>query len=65
MSSITVAVTDEQMAKLNELAKRFGVSPEDLLRLRIDEMLSDHDEKFYDAAARALRKNADLYRRLA
>ncbi len=65
MNTISVSLTDEQMAKLKDIASRLGVSPEDIVRLRIDHILSGRDEKFLEAAARALEKNIELYRRLA
>jgi 3-dehydroquinate dehydratase len=65
MSTISVSITDEQMTKLKALASRLGVSPEDIVRLRVDQILTGRDEKFLEAAARALEKNIELYRRLA
>ncbi len=65
MSTISVSITDEQMTKLKAFAIRLGVSPEDIVRVRVDQILTGHDEKFLEAAARALDKNIDLYRRLA
>jgi 3-dehydroquinate dehydratase len=65
MSTISVSIPDEQFAKLKSLANRLGVSPEDIIRMRVDQILTGRDEKFLEAAARALEKNIDLYRRLA
>ena len=65
MSSITVTVSDDRMAKLKELAGRFSISPEDLVRVSIDELLARPDEAFEKAAEYVLNKNSELYRRLA
>ena len=65
MSSITVTVSDDRMAKLKELAGRFSISPEDLVRVSIDELLARPDEVFEKAAEYVLNKNSELYRRLA
>lgn len=65
MSTISISITDEQMTKLKDLATRLGVSPEDIVRMRVDQIMDGDDEKFLEAAARALDKNIELYRRLA
>jgi predicted transcriptional regulator len=65
MSTITVTVSDDRLAKLKELAGRFCISPEDLVRVSIDELLTRPKEDFEKAAAHVLNKNSELYRRLA
>jgi antitoxin FitA len=65
MSSITIELTEERLNRLRELAKRAGVSPEELARMGVDELLARPDEKFSAAADYVLEKNAELYRRLA
>jgi predicted transcriptional regulator len=65
MSSITVTVSDDRLAKLKEIAGRYSISPEDLIRVSIDELLARPDETFEKAAKCVLNKNSELYRRLA
>ena len=65
MSSITVTVSDDRLAKLREIAGRFSISPEDLVRVSIDELLARPDDTFEKAAEYVLNKNSELYRRLA
>jgi predicted transcriptional regulator len=65
MSSITVNLPDEHLSKLRELAARLGVSPEDLARMSIEELITQPEEDFERAADYVLKKNAELYRRLA
>jgi predicted transcriptional regulator len=65
MSSITINISDEQLLRLREIAARLGVSPEDLARVSIEELLAQPEEKFERAADYVLRKNAELYRRLS
>ncbi len=65
MSSLTVELTDERMRELEAVAQRLGVAPEDLVRVSIDDLLSRPDEEFVRVAGYALKKNAELYRRLA
>ena len=65
MSTITIAIPDERLRQLQEEAARLGVSPEDLVRVSIEDLLAGSDEKFKSVADRVLEKNAELYRRLA
>lgn len=65
MSTITVTVSDDRLEKLKEVAGRFNITPEDLVRVSIDELLSRPDEAFEKAVAHVLNKNSELYRRLA
>ena len=65
MASITIDISDSQLQKLQELAKVYGLSPEALLRASLEDWLSFPKSEFTDAANYVLRKNAELYRRLA
>lgn len=64
MSTITITLPDDRLARLQEIAKRFNTTPEELVRVSIDELLARPDEAFEEAADRVLEKNAELYRRL-
>ncbi len=65
MTTITITLADDRIAKLREIAARFGVTVEDLARVGLEEFLSRPDETFQQALEHVLRKNAELYRRLA
>ena len=65
MSSITISLPEEKLDRLEVIAGRFGVSVEDLARVSIEEMLAQSDEEFERAADYVLKKNEQLYRRLA
>jgi plasmid stability protein len=65
MSSITINLPEEHLSKLREIAARMGVSIEDLDRMSIEELLAQPEEDFERAADYVLKKNAELYRRLA
>jgi len=65
MSTITVALPEERLAKLNEMARQFGVMPEELVRVSIEELLTRPEADFEQAVNYVLTKNAELYRRLA
>jgi len=65
MSSVTVELPESEFGKLRELSERFGTTPEELVRVSIDELLSAPEEKFQKAMDYILTKNAELYKRLA
>ena len=65
MTTITIPLSDEQFGRLKDRAEREGVSPEDLVRQQVDDLLNRSDDAFGRAARRVLDKNAELYRRLA
>ena len=44
---------------------QFGITPEELVRISIEEMLTRPEEEFQRALEHVLNKNAELYRRLA
>lgn len=54
-----------QAEKLRAEAARLGLSPEDLARAALADLLATPDAEFQAAAARVIAKNQELYRRLA
>lgn len=56
---------DDHLAKLQEMAARFGVSLEELVRVGVEDLLVRSDDSFQRAVEEILVKNAELYRRLA
>jgi antitoxin FitA len=65
MTSITIDISDHQLQTLQDLAKVCGVSPEALLCASLDDWLSAPKPEFSHAANHVLKKNAELYHRLA
>jgi predicted transglutaminase-like cysteine proteinase len=65
MSTLTITLSDDRLAKLREIAARFNVNAEDLARAGIEELLTRPEESFQQVADYVLHKNAELYRRLA
>ncbi len=62
---IAIDLSEPQEAQLRERAKALGIAPEELARVAVADLLTQPDEAFASAADRVLRKNAELYRRLA
>lgn len=62
---IQVELPEAQAARLQQEAARLGVPPADLARAALSDLLAGHDDEFRAAADRVLRKNEELYRRLA
>jgi len=65
MTTITIPISDDRLGKLNEISHEFGVTVDDLIRISIEELLVQPDDKFQRAVNYVLDKNKELYRRLA
>jgi antitoxin FitA len=65
MASITIDISDEQLQKLEQLAQASQISTEDLVRANISDWLARPTHEFAQAASCVLKKNTQLYRRLA
>jgi predicted transcriptional regulator len=65
MTNITISLPEDSVLKLREIATRLSVSPEALARASVEELLTRPDEAFRAAVGYILKKNAELYRRLA
>jgi antitoxin FitA len=65
MADITITLTEEKLARLREKASSYGVSPEELAHACIDHLIGDSEGEFEKAVDYVLKKNEELYRRLA
>jgi len=65
MATITISLPEDRATRLRDFADRLKVSTEELVRVSVDDLLSRPDDAFEQAVERVLRKNAELYRRLA
>jgi hypothetical protein len=65
VASITIDLSDSQFQKLENLARVHGIATEVLLKASLEEWLNLQKGDFVNAADYVLRKNAELYRRLA
>jgi predicted transcriptional regulator len=62
---LTIDLSPAQAERLSQEAERLGLAPEELARAAITDLLTTPDEEFKRAADRVVRKNEELYRRLA
>jgi hypothetical protein len=60
MTIITIPLSDERLARLRTWAEQTGLTPEEFLRRRVEQLLEPPDEQFQQAAAYVLQKNAEL-----
>ena len=65
MTAITIPLSDDRFTRLKEFAEAANVSPEELVRLSVEEWLNRPEEGFTSAAKYVLDKNVELYRGLA
>jgi hypothetical protein len=62
---LSIDLSPAQAKRLRLEAERLGLTPEDLARAAIADLLASPGEDFNAAAERVLKKNEELYRRLA
>jgi predicted transcriptional regulator len=62
---VTIDLSPAQAERLRQEAERLGRKPEDLARAALADLLASSEDDFQVAAERVLRKNEELYRRLA
>ena len=65
MKTLEVQLPEQTASRLEEAAERLSVSPEELLLLSVEEKLAQLDAEFRESSDYVLKKNAELYRRLA
>jgi hypothetical protein len=65
MATLTVPLSDVAFERLQHLAARAGLTPEELGRDILDEWLNRPRPDFAAASEYVLQKNAEFYRRLA
>ena len=65
MTTLEIPISEERLEKLKAVAQRQKVAPEELIQMTIDELIKRPEQEIIDVMDYVLRKNADLYRRLA
>ncbi len=62
---LSIDLSAAQAERLRAEAERLGLTPEELARAAVNDLLASVGEDFEAAARRVLKKNEELYRRLA
>jgi predicted transcriptional regulator len=65
MVTITVTLSEDRLQKLQDLAAQFRIAPEELLRVSVEELIARPQADFQKAIDYVLKKNKELYKRLA
>ena len=65
MEQLTIALPEEIASQLKEASKKAGVKPEDFMIVSLQEKLANLDSEFTEAMKYILKKNSELYSRLA
>ena len=65
MAEIRISLQDEQLDQLREIAERFGLLPEEVARLGVEDLLSRSEESIRGQIDYVVEKNRELYQRLA
>jgi len=65
MEQLTIALPEEIASQLKEASKKAGVKPEDFMIVSLQEKLANLDSEFTVAMKYILKKNSELYSRLA
>ena len=65
MTTISIPLSEEHLVQLQKWAEQSGLTPEEFLRRRVEQLLGPPDEQFRQAAANVFQKNTEPYRRLA
>lgn len=65
MEQLTITLPDEIATQLKDASQKVGVKPEDFMLVSLQEKLASLDSEFTEAMKYVLRKNAELYSRLA
>ena len=63
--TLNLELDEQQTRRLQEVASRLNVSVSDLAKAAINDLLARPDSDFKRAADRVLKKNTELYKRLA
>ncbi len=65
METLSVELTDELVAKLKEASAKMGIQTSEFIKMGIQEKINHFEQEFDQAADYVLKKNEELYHRLA
>jgi hypothetical protein len=65
MTTLTIELPDESLKKLKDRAEAAGLEVEEFVQKNLEDWLESAEDKFDSASRYVIKKNAELYRRLA
>ncbi len=65
MTTITLTLKDEKVQQLRKTAESYGLKLEQFVTASIEDLISQPEPEFNDAVKKILKKNKELYKRLA
>ena len=65
MAEVKISLSPDELKRLEDIGRQEGLTVEQVAKLGIQDLMNQPDEAFRLAAERILKKNAELYRRLA
>lgn len=65
MVTITVTLSEDRLQNIQELARKFNIVPEELLRVSFEELVARPQDDFQKALEYVLETYKELYKRLA
>lgn len=65
MTTLTLTLPDKRFRELEEKSARLNITPEELVLLGVDDVISRPDESFQQIMKDVLEEYAELYRELA
>jgi hypothetical protein len=63
--SYTISLSEKQSQQLREIADQYPIAPEELVRASVEDLLNRPQDDFQIALEYVLKKNSELYKRLA
>ena len=65
MTNLMLTLPEDLLHHLNDLARQVQIAPEDLARAVIEDAIRRPNKEFEQLLEKLLKKNTELYRRLA
>ena len=63
--TLNLELDEQQTQRLHDVARRLNVSVSELAKAAINDLIAKPESEFENAATRVLKKNVELYKRLA
>jgi hypothetical protein len=63
--SYTISLSEKQSQQLREITDQYPIAPEELVRASVEDLLNRPQDDFQIALEYVLKKNSELYKRLA